>query len=235
MNGKTPASADTDRQPVAVFDLDGTCISGQSGSLIALWLYKRGYLSKRAALGLLWWGIRYELHLPNRQERSRELIFGNLSSYSPDQIDRIMVEFHQEVMVPRYRRLAVEQIGRLKEAGCDIVIISATFEVIAREATNFLGADGYVATKMEKDAQGRYTGFVLGDVIEGTAKVKAVRSWADQRFGADGWDLEYAYGDHYSDVELLQQAKHPVAVSPGPNLRRTAAKCWWPVVNWKVC
>ena len=234
MDDKAPVLAGSMSQPVAVFDLDGTCLSGQSGSLISLWLYRHGYLSPRVALGLMWWGIRYELHLPNRQERSRELIFGKLGAYSPDEIDRIMVQFHQEVMVPRYRRSAIEQIARLKELGCVVVIISATFEAIAREAASYLGADGYVATQMEQDDRGRYTGYVLGNVIEGTAKVEAVRAWANQRFGANNWELAYAYGDHHTDAELLQLAEHPVAVSPGFNLKRTARRYGWPVVNWKA-
>ena len=121
MTNNDPMTTGSTRQPIAVFDLDGTCVNGQSGTLISLWLLRHGYLSARASFGLMWWGIRYKLHLPYRQERSRELIFSCLGKYSPEEIDQIMVEFHNEVMVPRYRRGAVEQIGRLKEMGCDIV------------------------------------------------------------------------------------------------------------------
>lgn len=234
MTNNDPMTTGSTRQPIAVFDLDGTCVNGQSGTLISLWLLRHGYLSARASFGLMWWGIRYKLHLPYRQERSRELIFSCLGKYSPEEIDQIMVEFHNEVMVPRYRRGAVEQIGRLKEMGCDIVIISATFEAIAREAAKFLGVDGFVATKMETDERGRYTSRVMGDVIEGAAKVEAVCAWANRRYGDEGWSLEYAYGDHYSDAELLQLANHPVAVSPGINLKRTARRYGWPIVDWKV-
>ena len=66
------------KTPLAVFDYDGTCIDGQSGSLISTWLLKGGHLSARAVTGLTWWGIRYKFHLPYRQEHSRELIFDSL-------------------------------------------------------------------------------------------------------------------------------------------------------------
>ena len=222
------------KTPLAVFDYDGTCIDGQSGSLISTWLLKGGHLSARAVTGLTWWGIRYKFHLPYRQEHSRELIFDSLRGYSPEEIDELMVRFHAEVLVPRYRPHALEEVARRKEEGCATVIVSATFEAIAREAAHYLGADGFVATQMERDASGNYTGRVLGDVIAGAAKVAAASAWADGYLGKDSWNLAYAYGDHHSDIELLTAAEHPLAVSPGPTLKREAREHGWPIDDWKV-
>jgi phosphoserine phosphatase len=87
---------------------------------------------------------------------------------------------------------------------------------------------------MECDGFGQYTGNVLGKVITDEAKVEAVRQWADEFIGKDSWNLMYAYGDHHSDVDLLIEAAHPVAVCPGPTLRKTAHKKHWPIVDWKV-
>lgn len=221
-------------RPVAVFDYDGTCIDEQSGKLIATWLLKKGYLSPRGAAGLLSWGVRYKLHLPHRQERSRELIFDDLSGYTPEEIHKIMVEFHREVLVPRYRRRALAEIRRRNEEGCATVIISATFEPIACEAATYADTLGFVATRMETDETGSYTGRVLGDVIEGKAKVAAAAAWADAVLGEGAWRLAYAYGDHHSDTELLSLAEHPTAVCPGPTLRRTAKANGWPIVDWGV-
>lgn len=234
MSAETTQSCKQNPRLVAVFDLDGTCITGQSGRLIAIWLLRHGRLSPYVMHGLAWWGFRYVLHLPNRQERSRELIFRNLSKLDPSDVDRIMVDFHKEVMVPRYRPRALKEISLLKERGYSVVLISATFDIIAREAAQYLGADGYVATQMERNEQGRYTGFVLGDVVEGHAKVGAVHTWANERFGVGGWVLDRAYGDHYTDVELLRESNHPLAVSPGFGLRRAARRYGWPMENWKA-
>lgn len=224
---------ESETRPVAVFDYDGTCIDGQSGSLIAKWLLHNGYLTPRSVVGLAWWGFRYKFHLPYRQERSRELIFGVLRSRSPEEIEQIMVRFHREVLVPQYRTHAIKEVMRRKEEGCATVIVSATFEDIAREAANYIGTDGYVATSMEHDANGYYTGYVEGDVVAGNAKVKAVHDWADSHIGAGKWDLAYAYGDHHSDIELLRNARHPLAVSPGPTLKKEAHRQGWPIVEWK--
>lgn len=221
------------RKPVAVFDYDGTCVDGQSGHLMFYWLRRKGILSIRAILGLAWWGIRYKLHLPFRQERSRELIFEALQDRTPEQVEQIMIEFHQDVLVPLYRKQAIEEIRLRRQEGCATVVVSATFEDIAREAARYLGADGFVATKMERDEQGNYTGRVQGDVIAGDAKVDAARAWANEAFGEGAWHLAYAYGDHHSDIKLLSAAEHPMTVCPGPTLKRYAKEQGWPRANWK--
>lgn len=220
--------------PIAVFDYDGTCIDGQSGSLIAAWLTRNGYLSPYSVVGLAWWGIRYKLHLPLRQERARELIFRDLGKRSPEEVDRIMVTFHDQVLRPRYRKIAIEEISRRKQEGCLTLLVSATFEPIAREAAKILGVDGFAATRMELDERGKYTGRVRDAVTEGSAKVNTAKALARTCANQKPCTLEYAYGDHHSDVELLARARHPFVVSPGPTLKREARRRRWPILNWKM-
>ena len=219
---------------VAVFDYDGTCIDGQSGSLISQWLLRNGYLPPSTVVGLAWWGFRYKFHLPYRQERSRELIFNALRSRDAKEIHGIMARFHAEVLEGEYRQRAIEEIARRKEEGCATIIVSATFEDIASEAAHYLGTDGFVATKMERLSDDYYTGRVEGDVVAGKAKVDAVRGWADEHLGPGAWELAYAYGDHHSDIELLGAAREPMAVSPGPTLKKEAHRRGWPITNWKA-
>lgn len=219
--------------PVAVFDYDGTCISGQSGKLIATWLFKNGYLSFRGMYSLAMWGARYTLHIPHREELAREVIFHDLNIYSPQEVEDIMAAFHRKVLVPRYRSRAMGEVARRKAEGCVTLLVSATFEAIAHDAAAYLGTDGFVATEMEQDEQGYYTGRVLGDVIEGEAKVAAAQAWADKALGKGKWYLAYAYGDHHSDMMLLESATHPIAVSPDLTLRRVARKNGWDMSDWK--
>ncbi|MDO4538279.1 MAG: HAD family hydrolase [Coriobacteriales bacterium] len=234
-SGSTPVPMAVDSpqvQSVAVFDYDGTCIDGQSGSLLARWLLRKGYLSPRTSAKLAWWGARYKFHMPYRQEEARELIFGALEERSPEEVDRILTAFHNEILLPRYREEAVREVALRHSEGCATVLISATFYEIAREASKYLHTDGFVATRMELDDQGNFTGKVLGDVIVGEAKVQVAREWADERFGAEGWNLSYAYGDHHSDKELLEAADHPFAVTPGPTLKKVAQRKGWTILDW---
>ena len=51
---------------IAVFDFDGTVISGQSGLLFSAYLLRRHLSSIARTLKLVWWGARYKLDLPLR-------------------------------------------------------------------------------------------------------------------------------------------------------------------------
>ena len=217
---------------IAVFDLDGTSVDGQSGSLFTRYLVFNGHMSLARALRLGWWGIRYKTHLPYRQAEARELVFGALAGRTADEVDRLMLRFHDEVLAPRYRPMALEEVRRCHEEGLVVLLVSATFEPIARAAAQAMGADGFAATKMLRDDSGNYTGEVDGPVVAGVEKYNAVVKWCDERFGPGGWVLERAYGDHHSDAALLSEARHACAVCPGKTLASAAKRNGWPILDW---
>jgi HAD superfamily hydrolase (TIGR01490 family) len=225
-------SSDT-RSRLAVFDFDGTCINGQSGSLFATYLFRHGYLGAASVLGLSWWGLRYLIHVPHRQEEAREIILRCLSALSADQVDQMMVNFHNEILVPRYRREAIQEVHRRHKEGCITLLVSATFQPIAKCAAEHMGMDGVMATEMLRNADGHYSGAVLGSVVEGHNKMVAVKTWADAHLGPGKWVVSYAYGDHYTDLELLSQAEYAFAVTPGRVLRHQAQRSDWTTLSWK--
>ena len=217
---------------VAVFDFDGTSISGQSGALFTRYLLFRRLMSPPRALRLIWWGIRYKLHLPYRQDEARELVLGALCEMSAPEVDELMVRFHDEVLRPRYRPQALEELARCQGEGMVALLVSATFDAMAAQAARIMGFDGYAATRMVRDAQGNYTGAVDGPVVAGAEKYRAVVRWCDQHLGEGAWRLERAYGDHHTDKDLLSHARVAVAVCPGKTLRVLAKRRGWTIADW---
>ena len=217
---------------VAVFDFDGTSIKGQSGALFTTYLLRSGVMSLPRALRLGWWGIRYKLHLPYRQGEARELVLGALNDRTADEVDSLMVRFHDEVLAPRYRAQALEEVARCREAGMVTLLVSATFDAIAAVAADRMGFDGFVATKMERDDHGAYTGQVDGPVVAGPEKYLAVARWCDEHLGEGRWELARAYGDHHSDKYLLDRADEALAVCPGKTLYALAKRRRWEILDW---
>ncbi|MCI2208064.1 MAG: haloacid dehalogenase-like hydrolase [Atopobiaceae bacterium] len=207
-------------------------MDGQSGALFSTYLLRRGYLSPKAVLSLGLWGLRYQLHLPHRQGLPREVIFERLGHLDCDEVERIMRDFHDKVLLPRYRADALVEVGRRREEGCVTLLVSATFMAIAELGAAHLGMDGAVATRMRRDATGHFTGEVEGSVVQGEEKVRAVAAWADEVYGAGAWTLAYAYGDHHSDEELLSSAESCFAVCPGQALKTIAKRNDWPILEW---
>ena len=228
----TPSPNEQHMRGVAVFDFDGTSVDGQSGSLFTQYLFRNGLMPLGRLLRLGWGGVRYKLHLPYRQGEARELVFGSLLGRDSADVDAIMARFHDEDLVPRYRPKALAEVARCHEEGLLVLLVSATFEPIAERGAQIMGADACVATKMERDAGGRYTGEVDGPVIAGEEKYRAVVRWCDEHLGEGRWRLERAYADHHTDADLLARAEQPFAVCPGKTLVVAAKRAGWAILDW---
>ncbi len=230
--GFAPESRVLDPVHVCAFDLDGTLLDGQSGSLILVYLIKRHLVGAGAFCRAAWWGVRYKLHLPHRQSEVREILIGKIKHLPTSAIEALMRDFHDEVMIPHYRADGIAELRRRKREGEFVIIVSATFDAVAQASKEYLGADAALATLMETDERGHYTGQVKGEVTAGSEKVRRIEEYADGRFGRGGWILCRAYGDHYTDAPLLESADACYVVNPGPTMRREAARRGWPELEW---
>lgn len=217
---------------LAVFDFDGTSISGNSPVLLVSHLLKRGLLSKRVTFRILLWAAAYKLRLPQNEAAVRGLVFTAFEGKPADEVDAFMAEFYDERIAPLFRPEADAAMRAHAEAGETVVVISATFEPIILRAMEHHPFENQMSTRMCVDAKGAYTREVEGRPIEGEEKLAAVRRFGDEHFGPGNWELAYAYGDHHSDRAVLAAAEHPRAVSPDRPLARTARKRGWEILDW---
>lgn len=141
--------------------------------------------------------------------------------------------------VPQFFEEGVERLTWHAMQGHAIVIVSGTLEPLADAAARFLelelAARGVTqsirvcATELE-ETEGWWTGRVLGEVMFGKAKARAVLALAKEM----GLDLSccWAYGDSAQDQWLLAVAGNRVAVNPSPRLARIAKKRGWRELRW---
>ena len=87
---------------------------------------------------------------------------------------------------------------RHSEAGHAVVMVSASFEPIVREAMRNHCIYAQVSTRMQVDVHGCYTNKVDGAPVQGCEKALAITRLCDELFGPDKWELDWAYGDHHS-------------------------------------
>jgi len=141
--------------------------------------------------------------------------------------------------VPTFFAQAIERVAWHARQGHDVVLISGTLEPLAREAARALEAElaarwavvsiRVIATRLE-EAEGRWTGRILGEALFGEAKAHAARGLAlEMRL-----DLErcFAYGDSLNDRSLMMAVGRPTAVNPSNDLESIALSRGWPILNW---
>jgi HAD superfamily hydrolase (TIGR01490 family) len=85
------------------------------------------------------------------------------------------------------------------------------------------------ATELEESG-GRWTGEISGEAMCGAAKARAMERIAQE----EGIDLRrsYAYGDRWSDRQMLEAVGHPAAVNPSAMLGRLARRRGWTTLHW---
>jgi len=125
---------------------------------------------------------------------------------------------------------AASEIGRRKQEGCLIVILSGGLYPFLQPLAERLGADALYASQPEI-VNGVFTGNLVGYPMVDRYKAFAVKD-AARILNLNRQD-SYAYADSYSDRFFLEAVGKPVAVNPGRRLRKLAAQRSWPVRWWR--
>ena len=219
---------------IAAFDFDGTIIKGSSPVRLVNHLLRKGMISPVVCLRLLKWGAAYKLHLPQTEAHARSLVFTAFEGREKDWVDRFLKDFYVECIegAGYIRPAAVSGMERLVAEGYDVVVVSATFGPIVEKAMETLPFSHSICTEMAVDEHGCYTTVVDGDCIEGAAKVASLINYFDQLYGPGNWVLDQAYGDHYSDQDILCFAQRGFAVSPSYFMGRLARLKHWEILDW---
>lgn len=238
----SPTSFDENRgsqveeaQPVrlAVFDFDGTSISGNSPVLLVRHLFREKLLKKTITAKIILWAIAYKFRLPQSEAWVRGLVFSAFENKPKDKVDAYLRDFYDTDIDCRFRRQAEEAMLMHEREGHVVLVISATFEPIIVRAMDFHPFHHQISTRMKVNSKGEYTRQVDGDPVEGKEKLNAIRRYADEKYGSGEWELSYAYGDHHSDYPLLKEAVHTYAVTPDNPLERLAKKEGWDILDWE--
>jgi HAD superfamily hydrolase (TIGR01490 family) len=213
----------------ALFDMDRTLVRKETGSLFVQYQRRIGEARRRDMLRVLYWVAQYTIGVidaPAVAARVALSLEGTdeaaLSSRCDDWF-RLFVEDH----VCDLGRRAVEH----HRANGDLVaIVTGATSYAARPLARRLGIPHVVASELEVDARGVFTGRFVAPLCYGLGKVERARALADEL----GFSLAEAtfYSDSYTDLPLLEAVAEPVVVNPDPRLARIAKDRRWRVERW---
>jgi len=213
----------------AFFDLDKTLIPGSSLFLLARGAYERDMFRVRDLLRFGWGQMMFRLRgeTETGMERSRDGTLNFVTGRSQAELLEWGREIANERIIPLVYQDIVQVIEGHRDRGDLTFLVTAAPIELADTIAEELGMDGTIATVSEIDVDGYYTGRLVGGVMHGPEKAKAVAEMAAER----GVELAEcaAYSDSINDLPLLESVGYPHAVNPEHELRRIALTRGWPI------
>lgn len=205
------------------FDLDKTLITKQSQSLLLAELKQAGLLSSVRYWVLCVFFVFYKLHLVPKKILDKIYTFAarSFKGRSVQEIDAFTQKFVEKTFPKIENQKAVDALRNHQSKADIIVLITAAFEPMAKNAALYFNIPTYTCTKLDhKD--GVYTGGLNGKPNYGHEKIEKL----------SGYDFtnSYGYSDHHSDIPILSKTTYPIAVDPTKSLKEAATKQGWKIL-----
>lgn len=221
-----------DKVLLSVFDMDGTAINTSSPVKLVKKLSYERRISRLNAFRIALWALAYKLQLPRKNNPVRQRVFRAFKGKDALEVNDYLKDFAKSEIVPFIRSSCACEMKKNHEQNIINLLLSASFDGVVCEVMRHLPVDFAIATRMKIDERGCYDNVVEGIAPEGQGKATTLKEFADANFGVGRWEVVSAFGDHLSDVPVLELAKRPVAVTPDKALKRYATKNNWDIEMW---
>ncbi|HEX4764105.1 MAG TPA: HAD family hydrolase [Usitatibacter sp.] len=214
---------------LALFDLDNTLLQGDSDYEWAQFLIEEGVLHAGEYNAKNDWF--YERYKDGTLDIHEFLDFQlkPIARRPRAQLDA----WHSQFMQRRIRPIILPRAAELVASHGDALtaIVTATNRFITQPIAAELGVANLLATDIEEDEQGVFSGKPRGEPTFREGKIQRVKDWLAGR-GTTLADYEsWFYSDSLNDLPLLELVTHPVAVDPDATLREKARARGWPIIS----
>ena len=140
--------------------------------------------------------------------------------------------FMREVIGPAIRPAATALVAEHRDLGDRLAIVTSTNDFITAPIAAAFGIEALIATRLERDAAGVFTGRIAGIPSLREGKVARVGQWlAETGLGWDDFERISVYSDSPNDLPLLERATDPAAANPSPDLEALARERGWRIVR----
>ncbi|NOT11176.1 MAG: HAD family hydrolase [Methylococcaceae bacterium] len=216
---------------LAIFDLDNTLIADDSDFLWGQFLVDRGIVDKA-----YYEKANAKFYDDYKQGILNIVEFLNfslrpLADHNPQQLYEWRAQFIQEIITPLLLQPAQELIGKHKDQGDTLIVITATNRFVTEPIVNLYGIDNLLATTPEI-IDGRFTGRFNGIPCFQEGKVKLLQEWL--MHSANTMQGSWFYSDSHNDLPLLKLVDNPVAVDPDQKLMAYAEQLNWPIISLRT-
>ncbi|MEQ8861125.1 MAG: HAD-IB family hydrolase [Pseudomonadales bacterium] len=209
---------------IAVFDLDGTVIRGDSFVAFLWACLQRHPRRVTRCLHLPLAVVRHTFGLRDNTWLKTVFVEAIIGGLSRRQVEEIAVGFAERLLERRIKPEARRTLDELSARGFRLVMASASLDAYVEPLAAGLGFDHVISTRLAWRGD-VCSGGLDGGNCYGDAKRQAIV----HRFGR----IDLAYSDHHSDLPLLLHAGQGVAVDPDRKLAALAAVHDLQILRWQ--
>lgn len=217
---------------LALFDLDGTLLDGDSDHAFCQFVIGLGWADAQAFAQRN--DAFFADYLAGRLDVHAYVDFATAPwrRRSPAELAEASRRFMAEVVQPMLKPAARALVESHRAAGDRLALVTATNDFVTRPIAQVLGIETLIATELQRDAQGRATGAIAGVPAFREGKIARVQAWlAAEGLTLEQFEQSLFYSDSTNDLPLLERVSHPVATNPGPALESLAAARGWPILK----
>jgi len=215
---------------IVFFDLDQTITKSISGRALAREAFRKGLMTKRDLLSAIFLSVAFRLRL-----RDPLRIIDKMVSWVRGIPEKTMVEIchnvFREALLPFIYPAARSEIDLHRTRNAKVVILSSALNTICLEIAKSLNLDDVICSELEVK-NGYMTGLPVGHLCFAEEKAIRLKEYCEKNNFSltDAW----YYGDSVSDLPPLNAVGNPVCVNPDNQLRKTALKRNWKILNWEL-
>ena len=218
--------------PLALFDLDGTLLAGDTDVLWCEFLIDEGVLDRESFAAK----NREVADRYGRGEITPADFAGfyaaTLAGRSPAAWSPLRERFVAAAIAPRIGAASFDLVAARRADGDRLVLTTATNRFLTAPVAALLGIADLVATELEVAAGGEFTGRTTGIVNMREGKLARLGRWLDEQgLAASSLSSATFYSDSINDLPLLAAVGTPVVVDPDARLQTEAARRGWPVIS----
>jgi HAD superfamily hydrolase (TIGR01490 family) len=217
---------------LALFDLDGTLIRGDSDHAFGAFMITLGWVD--AAEHQRRNDAFYQQYLAGTLDINEYIEFATHAwrVRTPAEQEAAHRRFMAEVMAPQITPQALALVRQHQDAGDLVAIVTATNEFVTRPIATAFGVPELLAVNLERDDQGHATGRIAGVPSFREGKIARVNDWlAAQGHAFGDFERTVFYSDSTNDLPLLERVSEPVATNPGPALETLARERGWRILR----
>jgi HAD superfamily hydrolase (TIGR01490 family) len=214
----------------AFFDFDETLLEVESGRLGIQWLLDRRRVPIGYILKILVGNFFYQRRLLSDERMVRILLTFYRNKRLSD-FQKGAENFYRTYLKPRLAPRILKRVHFHKQQEHLLILISGSVRYMLEPVVKDLEFDHLLCTDLEVGHNGLMTGKPGGPVcVSQNKKMLSLR--LANRLGLD-LEKSYAYGNHHSDLPLLETVGNPHVVEPSAELAKVARQRAWPVLRYR--